>query len=367
MSALYPPLPLCAVLAAALLATAGRATAEAPPARAATCARLRAEARAEAALLYAPRVQLDGARTPIVVTADDPTATPADGLQARLALALSPVDALRGRAIERVASADCAREQLAGQLEAVLVLGDRHGELAATRAELAYLEAHIGEVDAMVADVLARFERQRATALEVDELRGRRAGLRRRIAELHHGQALLEELDGDSAPPADLAALAAAHDAAAVQADRRRADVRALQAWRLDVRAGVAAADRPDWFATVELGYSFGRPWQRAADRRAIHARARELADDPRSVSVRVARLQAAMRRSVRVLADELRQLDAEAEQLRADHARVAHLDSDAARQLAARLTLERIELEARRTSIATLLTTRRPLAGETP
>lgn len=331
--------------------------------RDATCQRVRAEADSEAALLYAPRLQLEGARAPGVSSAADPTAA-VDGLQARIALALSPLDMLRGRAVVRLAAAECAREQLAGRLDHVLALGDRHGELAAARAELAYLDAHAGEIDALVADVVDRFERQRATALEVAELRGRRAGVRRRVAELHHTRAVLEALDTGVAPPADLIGLARAHDAAALEVDRRKAAVRELAAWRFDVRGGVAGADRADWFGVVEVGYSFGQPWQRGADRRAVRARAAELAGDDRSVTVRLARLQAAMRRSVAALEVELATIDDELAALRVERDRLDGIDSDAARPLRARLTVELIELEARRISLHALIETRRPLAG---
>ena len=62
-----------------------------------TCDRLAAEARAEAALLYAPRLEVEGARAPVAATAGDPDAV-GGGLQARVAVAGSPIDMLRGRA-----------------------------------------------------------------------------------------------------------------------------------------------------------------------------------------------------------------------------------------------------------------------------
>jgi hypothetical protein len=331
---------------------------------AATCDRLRAEARSEAALLYAPRIQIEGARSPGVLLVDDPSAADADGLQARLALALSPVDMLRGRAVERVADAECRRERLIAELDRVLSLGTRHGELAAARTELDYLDRHAGEVDALVDEVMTRFERQRATALEVDELRARRAALRRRIAELRHTHAVLAEIDGEPAAPVAVDELAAELAAATLRVDRRRADLRALEAWRFDVRAGVAGAERADWFAVVELGYSFGAPWQRSADRRAIRARAAELADDERGATVRLTRLQAAMRHSVAALEVELQAIDDELAALRGELARIAPLDSDAVRPLRARITVALIELEARRAATATLIAARRPLAG---
>ena len=50
-----------------------------------TCERLRAEARAEAALLYAPRIVVEGARVPGVVGGTEVGETPGDGVQGRIA------------------------------------------------------------------------------------------------------------------------------------------------------------------------------------------------------------------------------------------------------------------------------------------
>lgn len=328
-----------------------------------TCARLRAEARAEAVILYAPRIELEGARAPAVIDASEPTAA-RDGFQARAALALSPVDMLRGRAVERVARAECALDDASHQIDRVLATGARFGELAAVRAELAYLDEHLPTLDTLVADATEALARQRATALEVDELRSRRATLRRRASDLRNTRVLLEELDGEPGPTPDLDALAATARAAAIRVDRRKADVRGLSAWRLDVRAGVAAAERADYFAVVELSYSLGERFQKSANRRAVAARTAEVANDDRSATVRLARLQQAMRDSVVILDEELRGLDEELAAIATDRARLEGLDSDAARALRNRATIATIELEARRASVSTLAQTRHSLVG---
>jgi hypothetical protein len=149
--------------------------------------------------------------------------------------------------------------------------------------------------------------------------------------------------------------------AADLAADRARAELRSISAWRVDVRGGVAAGERPDWFATVHVGYSFGQPAQSAANRRAIAARAREQATDELGTPAELARLGRAMRRSVANLESQVRLLDEEISRVREERARIASQLTDPARRLFARLSLEVIELEARRTSISTLLAARRP------
>ncbi len=348
------------IILTALALTCASASAEPDPA---ACERLRAEARAEAVLLYAPRLQVEGARAPDVVDTSDPAAL-AGGLQARASIAMPLIDALRGRAIERVAEADCVRARLARSASYALTLETRHGELEATRAELAYLVSQVDVVDSMVADIVARAAQQRATAIEVEELRGRRSSLRLRIAELRGTTAMLAELDGDVPPAPPLDHLASTIRTAELEADRRRADLRTLSAWRFDVRAGVAGGDRADWFAVLELGYSFGQPFQGGANDRALRARRAEL-DESDAIPRKLERLRRAMHGSVIALEAELRLLDDELATINTERTRVAEMTTDPARHLNSRLTFEHIELQSRRASIAALANARRRLARE--
>lgn len=329
------------------------------------CERLREEARAEATLLYAPRLQVEGAYVPAVIDPVDPSSVAGGGVQGRVALAISPVDMLRGRAIERVARAECRRATAASRAEEVLSAGLRVGELAAVTAELAVLDARGHEIDGLVGEAVARFERQRATIVEVYELRERRATLQVRIADLQHRKRMLEAFDEPVATATELDDLVKSYAGATIEADRARASVRGLAAWRFDVRGGLAAGDRTDWFAVATIGFSFGQPWQRAANRRAVTARARELGD-ARELAHRATRLGRAMRESVAALEVALQQLDQEVALLRAELDRLSSGEAatDTTRSLRARITITLIELEARRASVLAMAAARRPLAG---
>jgi hypothetical protein len=335
-------------------------------ATASTCERLRAEARAEAVVLYAPRITVEGARAPSVVDAGDPVGV-TDGFQARASLGFSTTDALRGRAIERIADAECARTIAADRAGRVLGVGLRFGELAATRAEIAYLESKLPEIDALVGDAVERFERQRATAIEVDEMRTRRAGFRIRLTAARREAGELEQLEQGAPGVPALSALARDMRTAEIELDRRRAALRSLSAWNFDVRAGVAGGERADWFAVVELGYSLGQPFQAKANRRAMRAREAEAQADDRAVAGQLDHMQRAMQRSVSDLTAEVTTLDAELAAQSVERDRIAAVANDAAKQLVARFTLEIVELEARRTYLATLVTARRSIAGVTP
>lgn len=354
-------LVLCAAVAP-LLALAAPVAADD---REATCERLRAESRAEALPMYAPRLQVEGARVPGVLQVQDPSAVATEGYQVRAAVAFSPVDALKGRAIERIAEAECTREQIAGELSEVIAAGTAIGIADATRAELAHLEAHLGDVDAIVAEVSARFAAQRATAVEVDDLRGRRSSIVVRIAELRASLATLEVLEVDPGQAASLSSLASKYRDASLVVQERRGDLRGLSPWRVEVRGGLAAADGADWFAVVEVGYSFGGLFQGRANRRAAAARAKELDHDDREVGTRLQRLQTVMRRSVEALEPAQTALEGEVSSLRAERDRVRALDSDSARHLLARLEIDVVVLEARLAYTSALLTARRPYAGD--
>jgi hypothetical protein len=242
----------------------------------------------------------------------------------------------------------------------------RHGELEAIRAELAYYDAHVPEIDALVDDATERLSRQRATTMELHDLRERRSALRIRIADLRHSGALLEELAA-LPPPAELERLARASRETAVEVERQRASVRDMSAWRFDIRGGVAATEKADWFAVVEVGYSFGQHWQAKANARAVRARAAEVATDERTTTMQLAELRRMMRRSAAALDVELASIDHELVALRAERAKLDELvaGNDAARHFRARIVISLVELEARRTHVSALLSARRPFAGE--
>lgn len=351
-----------AVLAALFSLLGGTARADGVKA---ACERLRAEARAEAVVLYAPRLVVEGARAPSVVDASDPVGI-TDGLQARASLGFSAIDALRGRAVERIADAECTRTGAADRAARVLAMGTRAGELAAVRAQIAYLTETLPKIDAMVDDAVARFERQRATAVEIDELRVRRAGFRVELATAQRKAGELEELGlASPADAADLAALARDVRAAERTVADRHASLRSLSAWRLDVRAGVAGGEQADWFAVLEVGYSLGQPFQARANRRAVAAREAELAADDRAVPGQLEQLARLLKRSVADLTIEIAAIDSELAVLRTERDRLATSDADAARPLVTRFTLDIFELEARRAFSAALATARRSFAGD--
>ncbi|HEY1812094.1 MAG TPA: hypothetical protein VGG74_07035 [Kofleriaceae bacterium] len=332
----------------------------------ATCDRLAAEADSQADVLYSPQIDVQGAHVPVISTTD-PTLAAAGGFQARASLGISPTDMWRGHLIQRVASADCKRAKYADELDRILAVGDRYGELASTRAEVDYLSAHLAEVDALVADAEARLEHQRATAVEVDEIRERRTALHLQIAESKETLATLEQLDGPEVPVQDVAALVPAYRDSVVALEREQGSVRELAPWRITVSGGLAEADHADWFAIVDVTYSVGGIWQHRAEDRAADARHREAEHDEHDASVRLEMLRRAMHASALALTDELADVDQMLEKLHADLARLASADdsNDATHQLHARYTIQAIQLEARRASITALVAARRALAGD--
>ncbi len=349
------------LLASLLLTSARLAAADAP-----SCERARAEARSQAIVLYAPRIELQGAYVPDVRSASDPTLVDAPAIQARVAAAMSPVEIARGRAIERIADSQCQVATHAERIDRFLAVGTRTGDIEGATAELAYLEEHRAEVAALVDDVRARLERQRATALDLDVTREHLIAIDQRIADRRSTVAMLRELE-QTAPVVDLERELTAYREAAVELTRRSGKLRRLSAWRLDVRGGAAASDRADWFALVEIGYSLGGPWQGGAEDRAVRARQRELASDARDTAVRAEQVRRALSAAVEVSRGELRDLDATLAVLGADRdAANGADDRDATFALRARYTYQLVMLGARRAALRALIEARSQITGGT-
>jgi len=326
------------------------------------CDRIKAEAHSDAVVLYGPEVSVDAAHVPAVTNVSDPAATPSNGLQVRVSATYSFTDMLRGRAIERVASATCTQLTAGEQLERVLAIGPRWGELESAKAELAYLEEHAAELDALVQNAQDRFAAQRTTAVEVDELRSRRNAIALRVVDRKEAIAMFEE--ADSKLP-DLNKALDTYRSASLDVDRGHADVRDMQAWRFDVRGGAAGSDRADWFAVVEVGYSIGGLWQGDADRKAIAAHKAAMQHDDHDAGVRLEQMRATMKRSATAIDAEVASIDAQLEILHTDQARIADMDS--ARSMRDRYAVEIIELAARRAAAIALRDARRTLVGDKP
>ncbi|MFT3699488.1 MAG: hypothetical protein QM831_40440 [Kofleriaceae bacterium] len=319
------------------------------------CDRLRAEAHAEAVVLESPELTADAAHVPDVTVAD-PVSTASSRWQLRASAAYSFTNLLKGRAIERIAATECARQLASSDLERALVAGIDVGQLEAAKAELAVLDQHRTEIDQILADANARLAAQRAVATDVDDLRSQRTELILRAADRREAIALLEQQD--KAQP--LRGLVDRYGATTLAADTARADERELHPWNVDVRGGVAGSDQADWFAVLEVRYAVGGLWQGRADRAALEARQAEL-HQHRELAARADQVRTMLANSAAVLADEVATLDTELASLATERDRL--VDQDAGRGLRDHYTMRIVGLTARRAGIAALAAARTELA----
>ena len=338
--------------------------------RAATCRKLRAEARSQAALLYAPRLTASVVHLPSGTAADVTSISLGDGNQVRGAIALSPVDMWRGHLVLRAADAECRRVAAADRLEPVLREGVSYGRAPALRAQIDFLTGALPRVDELVAEAQARLDCHILTASDVDRLRSRRDELRRQLVESRHALAVLQAEDParDPATPAvttgaELAGSLTDYERATLTAERTRSSLRRVSPWQVDLRVGVVPTDQPSWFGVVQVSYSLGDLWQRSAERAYLDARADELRESDDELRLRTARFTRAMTRSVAGLRRELALIDQERSRLADERRALAGLDGDRAHQRRVLAELDGIVLGARRTYLARLVAARAVLA----
>ena len=336
-------------------------------ARSATCRRLRAEAASTAVLLYSPEVELQALRVPPGGELVEPDAAAWRDIQARAALSFSPVDVARGRSVEAAAEADCERVIAAEHIDRVMRHRTSFGRADALDAQLAFFDARLGDVDALVSDAERRLERGLTTAADVEVLRLRRLALHRKRSVARQERAVLAA-EGADAPLPSLTVELASYERAVGELERHRSRVRRLAGWDVRVRAGAAAAeDGAAWFGMVALSYDLGHPWQAGAERRYLAARADELAGAELELRAQVARFHRALRASAVELRDELRLVELELEAVERRTGDLRRLESTAARERIAAAELERLELEADRTYLRRLVAARDAALGQEP
>ncbi len=325
----------------------------------ARCRRLRAEARSRAAVLGAPRLEAQAFRQP---AAGDPGATgtmPSQGTQLRAGLGWSPIDRLKGGAVERAADADCEALAARDALAELLMTGSAFGEAGALRAQAGVLENGLAQTAPLLERARERLARRIDTLLDVDELESRVARLRtdwegtkRRLSEY--------EAQGAAAGRAvPMARLVTDYERAALAAAKARSDERRLDAWRVDLRAGAVPWPKADWFGMASVSWSIGAGEQARSERAALGARAEELEVARDEMRSRTARFAAVLREGLPALERELAVTREQCAVVR-DRRALAGEGSDAMARLKDRYLLEAVGLEARTRYIETLVAARR-------
>lgn len=319
------------------------------------CRRVRAQASAEAAILEAPRVLVQGIRFPSSARVDlGPTV--GDDLQARAGLTLSPVDMYRGVLVRRMADAECHEHERAAALEDVMSDATDGARLEALQAQLAYLDEQRGDWQALVDQAAERLQARAITVVEFRELQRLAQALELKRAQAS-GEIERLRARGVAAAAGVAAATAESYASATVEAERALVKIRATDAWTFRLTGGVIPLPgRPlDWFGLAELTYSLGGPWQSAALVSVAQAREAEVRRDRAELPARLERAQAEARAMARQAAAELRAIQADLASGRATEAALERSDAPGAAQAQAALRFERIATEAQERYLRTL------------
>jgi hypothetical protein len=262
-----------AVLQAALVAAAAPALAESS----AECERVRALADSQAALLYAPSLEVHGGKFPESV-AVEPSARTGDDYQLRAALSLSLLDVYKGRRVEWAAEHECAQREAARALEEVLLQAADYGRLPALQRTARFLEERRARWRKIEQQAQQGLAARVVSLLEADEVQQRCVELERRAAAVAGEIARLEALGAATAPQEQLTALLHAADDAALEYEREASHLRSLEAWEVRVTGGAAPnGGSTDYFGVAHVRFNLGAFAQRAAEQRAIAAREAEL------------------------------------------------------------------------------------------
>jgi outer membrane protein TolC len=283
---------------------------------------------------------------------------PSQGAQVRAGLAWSPIDRLKGEAIEQAAEAECDALSAREVLEEVLTQGTSFGETGALRVQSATLESGLTLAGPLLERSRERFAHGIDTLFDVDELESRVARLR---SDLEGARRRLAELESQGTPEvaAPMSRLVADYERAAMASTKARSDERRLEAWRVDLRAGAVPWPKTDWFGMASVSWSLGAGAQARSERAVLGARAEELEGARDELRSRVARFSNAVRDGLPALERELSVTRDQWATIRARQA-LAGEGSDAMARFKDRYLLESVGVEARVRYLETLVAARR-------
>jgi hypothetical protein len=266
---------------AASVALAACALASTSPARAddATyCRKVQARAAGDAALLFAPSLQVQGIRFPASGTVDAGVTT-GSGYQLRASVSWSPLDAYKGTRVLRVGEADCARQQAIEAAQELLEHGLDLARYPAAKRQRDLLHARRPSWEAIAASTDRRLEANVTTVVEADDVRVRIAALELATAQTD-GEVERIESTGIERYRGTLGNLAKTLDSTSMHYEREASHVRTIEPWDVRLTGGYvpeAFGATSDFFGVIQVSYNVGGIWRNGAESRYLDARAEEL------------------------------------------------------------------------------------------
>lgn len=322
------------------------------------CRHVEARAAADAALLMAPRLTVEGGRFPAHGGAEF-DAMAATASQLRVGLTFSVSDVYRGVLRQQIAGMDCAVQENARAIDQLLQAGEETPALPALRAQVAFLDGQRAQWQAIIEKAEERLQARTLTTLELADLRRLVRGLELKREQLRGDWERLQAraVDVPSASPDELANRLVTRSLALEQ---HESELRGFGAWSLRLSGGVIPAPEreQDWFARAELSYSLGGAIAASQGRAAIDARRDELRTARYSLPSRLRDYARELRRRAEQTRRELAILDGELGYLDRTLQAVVSADSGPMSHTRDALLLERFSVASDRVYLQTLLDT---------
>lgn len=325
------------------------------------CRKVEARAAADASLLIAPRVLVEGVKSPSALQTGgklDPT-SPGHGYQLRAGLSWSPLDAYKGVRVMKVGELDCEQHETVVTAQQLLVQAPDLGRLAALREQAAYLDAQQAVWEGISTRMTERFAAQNTSLIELEEVRAQSAALARLRAQIG-GEIARLEATGIETYRGSIPELVRRIGEKAMAFEQEASHVRKLDAWSFNITGGylppIYGPGSADFFGVVQLGYNIGGPWQSKAENRYLGAREEELQKSRYELARQLQVLRVHVKGASAQATRELAIIERRSSELAVLRETVARSEAPAAAHAAARIELEAISMQADRVFLTGLI-----------
>ena len=348
-----------ATLASSTAAAAEPSTAPSPAPNAevtAYCAKVRARAAADAALLIAPTLRAEAIKLPPSLQSSgrvDPVLGGAE-YQGRAAVQVSPLRAYKGFKVMDAAEHDCAQQSAATQARDLATDAMETARLAALEKQAAFLASKRPEWEAIAARMQERFAARTVTLVDVDDVNAVTEQLARQQIQLAGEIAKLRASTASGAARPKVAALRSQVAKSSRRFEESASHIRSLDAWDFTVTAGVvppifAGNASTGVYGVAVLSYDLGGPWHTAAEGRYLDARDQEIRAARSSVLKQLDTMLAVARAVRTQVEGELGVLDRRKTAVTKSRATVEDSESSAAFRQIAVFDLALLEIESER------------------
>lgn len=339
-------------IASSIFATPVMADDEAP-----YCRKVRARASEDSALLLWPRLVAEGVRYPSTDTATvGPTI--GHGIQPRVGLSHSPLEAYRAFRLGRAARADCRAHEAADHLEDFATHAMSRATLEAARAQSRYLEERRVDWQALVRVAERRLSSGMITALELLDLRRRVGALDRKLHQARSEVARLERRPAQRSS-LTLSALEREFTTRSMESEREAAHIRRLDPFQFKLSGGVipATGEPLAWYGLAELSFSLGTFARYKATRRYLDARQDELAQSVTEPLARLSEVRGDLTSRLTAAREELGVIERELLAIRATREAIERARTSRSQAALAVLVADEILTEADRVYLSALVT----------